>query len=108
MAVVIIPTRGDIANYSQLVELDGVVFRFTFRFNDRDDSWYVSIADADGVPIREGLKLVPNYALLRTLARNESRPGGDFIMVDARAVPLPPSLEELGTTVLFTYVGFDP
>ena len=104
---VIVPTRGDLANYDQTIELDGVVFGLRFRFNQRDDSWYVSLHDADGRAIRSGIKLIPNYGLLHTL-RDAAGPIGDFVVVDVRAVPSPPTLAELGGTSVFTYTGVDP
>lgn len=107
METVIIPTRGDIANYDQSIELDGTVFNLKFRYNDRDSAWYLSIHDVDNVPIRSGLKLIPNLALLRQLV-SEGRPLGELVVVDTRAIPLPPSLAELGSKVQLTYFGLDP
>ena len=104
---VVVPSRGDIANYDQTVELDGVAYTLKFRYNGRDSAWYLSIHDATG-PLRCGLKLVPNYALLRSLAASERRPLGDLIALDSRAVPLPPAMAELGTVVKLVYLGVDP
>lgn len=107
METVIIPTRGDIANYDQSIELDGTVFILKFRYNSRDEAWYLSVHDVDNVPIRSGLKLIPNLALLRQLV-TEGRPIGELIVVDSRAIPLPPSLAELGSKVQLAYIGIDP
>lgn len=103
MSVLVIPTRGDLANYNQSVELEGVVLNFRFRYNSRDECWYFSIYDVENNPIREGIKMVPNYALLRLLPDADGRPLGDLVVVDVRAVPLPPELAELGTVLQLTY-----
>lgn len=107
MATIIIPTRGDIANYSQLVTLDGTVFRLTFRYNSRDEAWYFSVHTEAGVPVREGMKLIPNYVLMRLLAPTENTPAGKFVLVDTRALPIPPVMDELGDVVQFTYTEAD-
>lgn len=103
MTIVTIPTRGDnVANYFQRINLDGQVFQLTFNYNDRDNSWYLSIADNSGIPIRDGIKLVPNYPLLELLV-NERWTRGEMILFDERKIQAPPLLEELGVVTKLLY-----
>ncbi len=103
MAVLIVPRDGDVANFEFLIELEGVVFRLKFKFNQREDVWYFDLLDELQNPLREGIKIVVNYPVLIRL-RTQSRPAGDFFASDPRTFPAPPTLDELGSTVLLTYL----
>ena len=103
MAVLIVPRDGDVANFEFLIELEGVVFRLKFKFNQRESVWYFDIFDEFQNPLRTSIKIVANYPLLTRL-RTQSRPAGDFFAVDSRTFPAPPTLDELGSTVLLTYL----
>ncbi len=103
MAVLLVPRDDDLANFEFLIELDGIVFRLKFKFNQREDVWYMDIFDELQVALRTGVKLVVNYPLLVRL-RTQTRPPGEFLVSDSRAVPAPPTLDELGATVLLTYI----
>jgi hypothetical protein len=64
----IIPTDPNALFWVQTTELDGVPYVLTFRYNSREQCYYLSIGSQDGTTIyANGLKLVSNYALLRTL-----------------------------------------
>lgn len=103
MIAVEIPTRGDIANYIQTTTLGGKTFILEFMYNDRDSSWYLSIKDISGTTIRSGIKLVPNFSLLRNLV-SDSWNIGRVILFDSRVNPKPPILSDLGTASSFLYV----
>ena len=103
MAVLIIPTRTDLANYDQTVELDGVEFVFEFRFNARDDAWYFNVLNTSGDRLRSGIKVMSNWALLQ-LWKDDTRPGGEIIAFDNREVAAPAGIFDLGSDVLLTYV----
>lgn len=103
MAILIVPRDGDLANYEFLIELESVVFRLIFKFNQRESVWYFDLLDEAQNQLRSGIKVVVNYPLLARL-RNLSRPDGDFLADDARSRPRPPNLDELGNTILLTYI----
>ena len=81
MAVLEIPTRIDISVYSFTIELDGVVYSLVFNYNLRSSHWYFSIYDIDGNPLREGIKLVANWALLLQWVQ-QGRPDGEMIVAN--------------------------
>ena len=105
MAVVIIPTRGDIGAYFFKVELDGVLYRFAFQHNDRERRWYMDLKTGDGAPIRSGIKLVANFPLLRMLSA-VNRPPGEILVLNTRNDD-DPDLAGLGNLVQLAYVGAD-
>ena len=97
MSLLIIPTDS-IPSYSQSVALEGANFTIQFDYNQRCASWYMSIADQDGVDIYNGVKLVVGIPLLRK-CKDERRPGfspgspysGDFIVISSTTDTSPPS-----------------
>lgn len=99
---VIIPTRTDSATYFFSVELEGVVFVFRFQFNERDQSWFFDLLDADGVAIRQGVKCVTNYPLLRLVADPE-RPAGELYCIDTTGEDRRAGLADLGDALDFVY-----
>lgn len=100
MAVFRIPTSPGEPHYRQETELDGAVYQFTFDWNAREGAWYVSLADVTGTPIRSGIRLVPNWPLLRRL-RHPNRPPGELIVLDPRGVGI--TLDNLGVDVTLDY-----
>lgn len=101
MAVLEVPTRTDISVYDFTVELDSVVYTVTLYFNVRSNHWYCDVADIDGTPLREGIKLVSNWPLLTTWVQ-QSRPDGALYAINAENDD-DPDRDTLGTTSVFTY-----
>lgn len=83
MAVWTIPTSPGVPHYRQESELDGTVYRLIFDWNAREAAWYMTLADTSGNPIRSGIRIVPNWPLLRKVV-NDARPPGELMVVDAR------------------------
>lgn len=103
MSVLTIPTRIDLGAYTFQIELDGALFRFTMQFNHREGFWYLSIADESGNDIRTGVKVIANFPLLRRVA-DIAAPAGELLALDTTDADADPGLEDLGATVLLTYV----
>lgn len=104
MSTVIIPTTGDLGNYDEQVEIGGAVFGLQFRYNAREACWYLNLLDVNGTILRAGVKLVPNWPLLRLMV-DLTRPEGELVALDSRAVSLPPALADLSTLVQLAFVG---
>ena len=102
MAIDRLPTSTDLAYYEFEVELDGVEFKMEFRFNDRDDSWYMTLLDSEDAVLRAGIRVVLSWALLRLWAE-ATRPDGEIISVNQGDVTAPPTLNQLGAEVVLTY-----
>lgn len=105
MAVVVIPTRGDIGAYYFRVELESVLYELAFQHNDRERRWYMDLRSGDGIPIRSGIKVVANFPLLRMLS-GLNRPPGEIIAVNTKNDD-DPDLADLGSFVRLAYVSTD-
>lgn len=90
----VIVTTYDDAFYTQIVQLDGVPFLMTFRWNQRLGVWYFDLATAEGDPIYSGIKLVTGWNLLRNVV-DDRRPAGWLAVVTQTADDSPPGLEDL-------------
>ena len=66
----------------QETALDGTTYRLTFRYNERDGYWYLSITDLDDASIKPSIKLVPGARFLRYVV-DETRPDGELIVLAA-------------------------
>lgn len=99
---VIIPTSTDLATYTMSVELESIVFGFRFQFNNRDQSWFFDLLDSEALPIRQGIKVVTNFPLLRLIAR-EDRPPGELYAIDTTGADRRAGLEDLGDELSFVY-----
>lgn len=53
----VIPTT-DAPFYTETVPLDGINYKLYFGYNQREDAWYLSIADELGNDLLNGIKLV--------------------------------------------------
>lgn len=103
MAIDRLPTSTTLPYYEFEVELDGVEFKLEFRFNDRDDAWYMSILDSEDTLLRAGLRVVNSWLLLRLWAE-ATRPDGEIASVNQGQVLAPPTLNQLGAEVVLTYL----
>ena len=103
MTVSVLPTSVTVASYVFTVDLDGVEFQLSFKFNARDDAWFLTILDTDGNILRASLKVVNEWFLLR-LWQEDIAPEGELIPINRGDVPAPPTLTQLGEDVLLTYL----
>lgn len=109
----LIPTRTDLTNYEVTVELDGVDFDLSFLWNDRDESWYLTITETtqtlvdeqtgEKVPLIAGIPIVIGTPLMRVLT-SLRRPAGELIAIDNTGTGTSPGINELGARVLLYYV----
>lgn len=95
--VQIISTQ-DVAAYTITVTLDNDVFVFIFDYNERTDSWNLSIETSDNESLISGLKLVLETNLLELYA--DSRlPKGELICIDNTG-----SLDKIGRDDLISNI----
>lgn len=95
MATLIIQTSPD-PFQKKKVRLDGIEFVLSLSYNQREERWYLSIADDEEVPIIAGLKLQANWPLLFRHRYNTKLPAGELMAVDTTPDGSPPTLLELG------------
>lgn len=107
MAVQKLPTYTD-PFYSYTIALEGRPYVFEFRYNQREDAWYFSVALPDGTDLVRGVKVVCGISLLKKAA-DVRLPPGMLTAIPKGEDDSPPGLEELGTTrrVTLTYITSD-
>ena len=88
-----IPTGIDPYSQQQ-TNLDGDDYILVFRFNSREQVWYMDVQQTDGTPLVQALKLVCNNLLIDQFADTDL-PLGDFIVTDATGLNSPPGLLDL-------------
>jgi hypothetical protein len=78
MSVFKIPTRNDLPAFSESIELDGVIFETSYRFNERAKIWIMDLNDSAGNPIFVGLPVLTNVPLFAQYVQT-AKPLGDII-----------------------------
>lgn len=98
---------------TQTTSLDGRDYRLRFLWNQREDTWFFSIADGSGSPIASGIKVVVGADLLG-LVTDTRAPAGAIIAIDGRAVPstaliktlaVDPGFDDLGDAIRLVYAS---
>lgn len=102
MAILEIPIRSDIPAYSFPITLEGTVFIFHFRFNERMDRWIWDVNDVNDDPIVNGVPLLYGLPLLDRYKSN-SLPLGRFVLTDETGDERNPSREDLGDDFKLLY-----
>jgi hypothetical protein len=107
MSIRTIPCRVDSPFYDFTVELDGAVWRLTFRWNAREQAWYFDLADGADVLQLSSRKVVLNRPLLSRYRTRATLPAGELVAVDTSNTNAAPGLGELGGRVVLYYVDVD-
>lgn len=93
MTIQIVPTY-DTPQYPMTSTLEGATFKLSFWYSQREQCWYLSVADATGLDIYNGMKLICG-SLLMSQCADPRRPAGDFFVFDQTGANTPPALEDL-------------
>jgi hypothetical protein len=93
MTIQILPFFSD-PSWFATITLEGVPYVMQFDFNQRAYSWYMSIADSNGVDIYNGVKLVTGFSLLAKCKDPRAPPGALFVFSNTSDAS-PPGLYEL-------------
>src|SRR5271167_1659258 len=88
-----VPT-GNEAFYQQTSTFEGVTYLLSFTYNQTCECWYLSIADASGVDIYNGVKLICNNSLFRKCIDPRIFPGALFVQSSTEDTS-PPGLDDL-------------
>ncbi len=94
--VLVISTLVDQADYTLRTRLDGKEYNFHLLWNEREERWYLDIADESGNTVCAGIKLVTNWPLLRYYQSNPAVPPGDLYVIDESPDGTPPAVDGLG------------
>jgi hypothetical protein len=106
MAIHELPTFED-PFYTITMTLDGQPYVFDFRFNQREESWYVSISLEDGTELTKGIKILCGVDLLWRCVDHRKPPGLLTAISSAEGDKTHPRLDELGPGKRVTLFYFD-
>lgn len=106
MSVVTLPLRNDLPHYTFQAELDGVTYGFELWWNDRAETWFMSLFTSDDLPIAVGLRVVVDWPLgIRCV--DARMPPGVLIAQDTTGNRQDPDFAALGSRVLLLYFSKD-
>jgi hypothetical protein len=97
MATLEIPINPVYPSQIMSVVLDGVSYRLRVYYNYRQHIWIMDLLTNAGNDILSGVKLVPDFPLIRRYESAERRPPGEFYAVDTSGTGTPPGRFDLGT-----------
>lgn len=102
MALIKLPIDSLRSNYSFKIDLEGVTYTLSFRYNTRDTVWIMDIADEGENIILSGISLVLGTILLERFT-NGNIPPGDFFILSLEDGTSEATRENFGTDVLLMY-----
>lgn len=102
MALLKLPIQNDIGDFNFKIDLDEVSFFFFFQYNARDDSWFISVSDADEIPLVQGIKIVVDVNLFGQFA-HLAIPQGNLFCSNSENLNTEPNLENFGNNVQLFY-----
>lgn len=77
--------QNDVSNFEQEIILGNRLMILTISWNSRSEAWYMSLEDNDSGEIVKGIKIVPNWALIRQYRANLPNFEGDIIAMSTDA-----------------------
>ena len=93
MTVQVIPTFNS-PFWTQTTTLEGVLYLLSFSYCQREECWYLSVADANGSDIYNGMKLTVGSMLLAK-CKDPRKPAGELIVMSGSTDLSPPGLNDL-------------
>jgi hypothetical protein len=103
MATITIPVTNDPDSTARYV-LDGTLYEFRFRYNDRGAAWYFDLIDENESAIIYGRKIVVSWPLFGWREVDSRLPGGRLLACDTTDADLDPTLEDFGARVVLQYI----
>jgi hypothetical protein len=97
-----VPLTDDVDHWEQLTVLDDREFRISFEWSEREEKWYLSIADQDGDILAAGLPLVEAVDILRR-ETDPRLPQGVLSLIDNTGAREEADRDQLGTRWVLTY-----
>jgi len=106
MAIVQIPTSQSLPFYSQKTLLDGQTYTLQFKWNDREEAWYLDLLTDLEEPISMGIKIVTDWPLNRRIT-DPAAPPGVISAIDTTGAGTNPGFEDLGNKIILVYIDED-
>lgn len=110
MASLLIDTSAaaTIKSFSEIVPIEGTEYLLQFYWSDREQAWYLSIANQDETPLASWIRLVADSNLLRRFRSFGTVPPGYLMAWDSSGQSQEIATQaDLGNRVLLTYITSD-
>ena len=104
MGTHVIPLRPSVPSYRLRTVLDQREYILELRWSMREERWYLDLRDTNGDLLVGPIKLVVGWPLLYRYRTVEGMPPGDLLVVDGRAAPADPTLDDLGASLQLVYI----
>lgn len=102
MSVFALPVRNDAPHFDFFTNLDGERYGFEFKWNEREERWYMSVLDSSGTDLLSGRKVVVGLSLIGRFS-SSALPPGRIMAVDTQGTDTAPGLNDLGQRVQVLY-----
>jgi len=93
----------DTSSFKEQVTLEDTIYQLSLIWNGRDNAWFLSIAEQDGTPILDGIKLVPGYELLSRF-KDSRLPPGALLTPDLTGTGDYPTRDNFGVDMKLVYM----
>ena len=102
MAIGKIPTLPSVPFYTQRTSLDGQLYLLEFKWNELNESWYLSLYTDLGEPLQYNMRLSADFPI-NYLTTDPRAPQGWIIAYDTTKQGVDPAFDDLGTRSLLLY-----
>ena len=92
-------------SYEFVTSLGVATYTVGVRWNGRDGAWYLDLADADGDPIRSGLKIALGV-LIGDRSTDPRWPAGVFLVTESSGTGLDAGIDDLGARVRVLFLSY--
>lgn len=103
MALFEIPIPQGVAFFTKRVPLDGTDYLFEFKYNQREDSFYLKILSGDGTHILGPFKIISNYPMFAFHRYAVGLPAGDLWAIAFKNEQASPGMNRLGSDISLVY-----
>lgn len=101
--MITLPLYPDEPAFSYAIQLDGVTYRLSYHWEERTASWYVDLADAEGVPLVSGIRLDHRKNLWGRYKADARLPAGNALCFSMNDDAARPTFESLGRATVIVY-----
>ena len=103
----LIPFVPSLANYTFSTSLEGIMYTFVVRWNQRDAAWYFDLLDASDTPIASGIKIVLGCYLGSTRSYVQPFRSGVFVVNDTSGAGRDAGFDDLGARITVSRYTLD-
>ncbi|MFA6605159.1 MAG: hypothetical protein WCS88_04135 [Patescibacteria group bacterium] len=92
--------------YDYTIPLGDQTYRLRLRWDQRSESWYLSLSTAADVLLLDGLRMVIGFPLLHQFQHND-KPDGELVLVDTESTGVEAALADLGWRCKLVWIPRD-